>query len=109
MLYFYKLFYKGFKYATSLYFNMGYYHIRLMRDAINICGMILQWGKCKYKQLSIGVCNPQDISQREKNKISLGFKYILAYLDYLLVLMIGDWTNYLTNMEQVLIKIQKMI
>ena len=50
-----------FKYATSLYFNIGYYHIRLNTNVINICTIILPWGKYKYKRIPMGVCNSPDI------------------------------------------------
>ena len=45
----------------------------------------------------MGGCNSLDILQ--------GFKYIRAYLDHILVLMTGDWTNHLTKLEQVLDKV----
>ena len=40
---------EGFKYATSLDLNMGYYHIEL-RPAVShiICTIVLLWGKYKY-------------------------------------------------------------
>ena len=33
-----------FQYATPLYLNMGYYHIRLSKNASNSCMIILPWG-----------------------------------------------------------------
>ena len=35
---------EGFQYATSLDLNMGYYHIRLIKNASNLCTIILPWG-----------------------------------------------------------------
>ena len=49
--------FEGFKYFTSLYLNMGYYHIRLSTYGINLCTIILPWGKYKYKRLTIGLYN----------------------------------------------------
>ena len=35
---------KGFQCATSLDLNMGYYHIRISKNAINLCTTVLHWG-----------------------------------------------------------------
>ena len=35
---------EGFKYATPLYFNMGYYNISLGKDSNNICTIVLPLG-----------------------------------------------------------------
>ena len=48
---------EGFKYATSLNLNMGYYNMRLSDQASSLCGIILPWGKYKYKHLPMGICN----------------------------------------------------
>ena len=34
---------EGFQYAKSLDLNMGYYHIRLSKNASNFCTIILPW------------------------------------------------------------------
>ena len=36
---------EGFQYTTSLDLNMLYYHIRLSKNAGNLCTIILMWGK----------------------------------------------------------------
>ena len=36
---------EGFRYATSLDLNMGYYHIRLSPDSRKLCTIVLPWGK----------------------------------------------------------------
>ena len=40
---------KGFKYATSLDLNMGYYHIKLSLNSKRLCTIVLPWGKYKYQ------------------------------------------------------------
>ena len=47
----------GFQYSTSIYLNMGYYHIQLIKSASNFCKIILLWGKYCYKRLPIGAAN----------------------------------------------------
>ena len=96
---------EGFKYAISLDLNMGYYNIRLTAETRILCTSILLWGKYNYKQLTMGVCNYPENFQGKTNEMFQGFKYIHAYLDDLLVLAAGNWTDNLTNMEQVFIKL----
>ena len=38
---------EGFKYDTLLDLKMVYYHIRIIMNAINMCKIILLWGKYK--------------------------------------------------------------
>ena len=52
---------EGFKYATSLDLNMGYYNIRLSENVSNLCTIILPWGEYRYKRLSMEIANSPDI------------------------------------------------
>ena len=45
---------EDFKYDISFDLNMVYYHIWLIKNASNICIIILPWGKRRYKRLPIG-------------------------------------------------------
>ena len=54
---------EGFRYATLLGLNMGYYHIWLSKNASNLCMIILPWGKYWYKCLPMGVDNSPYIFQ----------------------------------------------
>ena len=67
---------EGIKYATSLEFNVGYYHIDLSEEASNLCTIILPRKKYQYKHLPMGVSNPQYIFQYNMNKIFHGFEFI---------------------------------
>ena len=58
---------EGFQYATSLYLNMGYDHIRISEDASNLCTIILPWGKYHNKHIPMGVSHPSDIFQHIMN------------------------------------------
>ena len=86
---------------------MVYYHISIITNAINVFTIVISWGKCKYKWPPVEVCNSLDILQDMMNKTFQGFEYIRAYLNELLVYMIGDCTDHLTNMEQVFIILQE--
>ena len=82
-----------FQYATSLDLNMGYYHIRLSKDAINLCTIILTWVKCKFTRLPMGVCNSPDIFQEKMNEMFRGFEFVRAYIYDLLIITKDDWSN----------------
>ena len=96
---------EGFKYASSLYLNMGYYHIRLSKQASNLCTIILPWGKYRYKRLTMGVSNSPDILQGKTNEMFRCFEIIRAYIYDLLIITKGDWYNQLEKLE---LKFQKL-
>ena len=51
-----------FKYAMSLDFNMGCYHIRISEQDSNLCTIILPWVKYQYKHLPMGVSSSLEFS-----------------------------------------------
>ena len=69
---------------------MGYYHIRLIKEAINLCTINQPWGKYKFIRLPMGVCDSQDIFQDKTNKIFHGIRFIRAYINGLLIITKGD-------------------
>ena len=97
---------EGFKYASSLDLNMGYYRIRLSKQSSNLCTIILLWGKYRYKRLPMGVSNSSYILQGEMNKIFCGFEFIRAYIDCLLIITKGDFSDHLEKMELTFQKLQ---
>ena len=48
---------------------MVYYHIRLSENSINLCTIILPWGKFCYKFLPMGVANSSDLLQQKMNDL----------------------------------------
>ena len=97
---------EGFKYALSLYLNMCYYHIRLSEQASNLCTIILLWGNYRYKPLPMGVSNSPDIFQEKMNEIFRDFEFIRAYIDDLLIITKGDWSDHSEKLEQTLQKLK---
>ena len=86
---------EGFQYATSLYLNMGYYHIRLSKNASNLCMIILPWVKYCYNRLPIGVANSPEIFDQKMNDLFHGFEFILEDIYDLLILTKVDCTDHL--------------
>ena len=88
-----------FKYSSSIDLNMGYYHICLIKKDSSLCTIIIQWIKYRYKGLTMGVSNTPDIFQEKMNKMFRGFEFIRVYIDDLLIMTKGDWSNHLDKME----------
>ena len=54
----------------------------------------------------MGVSNSLEILQEKMNEIFCGFKFIQAYIDDLLIITKGDWSDCLEKPEQTLQKIK---
>ena len=98
---------EGFQYFTSVDLNMGYYHIRLSKNASNLCTIILPWVKYRYKRLPMGVANSTDTLQNKMNDLFYVFEFICAYIDEILILTKGDWTDHLYKLELTLNKLNE--
>ena len=77
---------EGFKYATALDLNMGYYTIRLNPDAQRLCTIVLPWGKYKYLRLPMGISGAPDIFQAKMSSLMAGLEFVRVYLDDCLIL-----------------------
>ena len=76
---------------------MGHYHIRLIKQASNLCTIILHLGKYQCKHLTMGMINSRDIFQEKMNEIFRGFEFIHAYIDELLTITKCDCSDHLEN------------
>ena len=92
---------EGFKHATSLDLNLGYYHIKLPPDASKVCTIVLSWSKYEYCKLSIGLCSSSDIFQEKMNELFAGFKEVMAYIDHLLLITKGTYEEQLEKVDKV--------
>ena len=81
---------EGFQYAASLDLNMVYYHIRISNNASNLCTIILQWGKYRYRRLPMEVANFPDIFRQKMNDLFHVFEFIRSYIYELLILTRGE-------------------
>ena len=91
---------EGFKYATALDLNMGYYTIKLTvnPDAQNLCTIVLPWGKYKYKRLPMGVAGSPDIFQAKMSSLMAGLEFVRVYLDDCLVISTTTFSDHLTKL-----------
>ena len=54
-----------FQYDMSLYLNMGYHPIWHSKNTSNLCTIIIQGGKYRYKRLPMGVATLSEIFQNK--------------------------------------------
>ena len=93
---------EGFKYATSLDLNMGYYHIELNPDSWKLCTIVLPWGKYEYLRLPMGLCNSPDIFQEKMSTLIHDLEFVRAYIEDLLAITSGSFEDHLEKLDMVL-------
>jgi len=98
---------EGFQWATSLDLNMGYYHIRLDPASKQLCTIILPFGKHEYQAILMGLCNSPDIFQEKMSELMDGLAFVRTYIDDLLCLTKGAFSDHLEKVELVLQRLQK--
>ena len=74
---------EGFCYGTTLYLNMGYYHIELSEKSKELCKIVTQKSKYKYQRLPMSLCNSPDIFQENMSEIFVGPDTVRVYIDEL--------------------------
>jgi Reverse transcriptase (RNA-dependent DNA polymerase) len=97
---------EGFKYATSLDLNMGYYHIELSPESKRLCTIVLPWGKYEYQRLPMGLCNSPDIFQEKMSVLMHDLEYVRAYIDDLLVITGQSYSDHLEKLGEVLSRLR---
>ena len=58
------------------------------------------------EHLPMGVSNSPEIFQKKMNDLFHGFEFIRAYIDDILILAKGDWTDYIQKLELTLNKLK---
>jgi len=98
---------EGFQWATSLDLNMGHYHIRLDPASKQLCTIVLPFGKYECQAIPMGLCNSPDIFQEKMSELMDGLAFVRTYIDDLLCLTKGTFSDHLEKLELVLQRLQK--
>ena len=98
---------EGFQYATSLDLNMGYYHIVLSDKSSDMCTIVTEFGKYRYKRLPMGVACSPDIFQAKIYELLGDIQGVKAYIDDILVIKRGSFDEHLQQLEEVFGRCQK--
>ena len=97
----------GFCYGTTLDVNMGYCHIELSAKYKELCTIVTQWGNYEYQQLPMGMCNSPDKFQENMSEIFVNIETVRVYIDDLLNVTKGSWTENITSLEDMFTLLQK--
>ena len=97
----------GLSYALALDLKMGYYTIRLDPDAQKICTLITPWGKYQYLRLPMGISCAPDIFQDRMSSLVSHLEFARVYIDNLLCILDGFFTDHLSKLEKLLEILQK--
>ena len=81
--------------------------MRYIKNASNLCTIILSWGKYCHKRLPTGIDNPPDIFQQRTNHSFHEFEFICAYIGGLLITKKREWTDYVHTLESTIIKLKE--
>lgn len=98
---------EGFQYATSLDLNMGYYHIVLSPEAADMCTIITEFGKFRYKRLPMGVACSPDIFQAKIYELLGDIEGTKAYIDDILVIKRGTFDEHLEQLKEIFRRCRK--
>ena len=98
---------EGFTFATALDINMGYYHIRLSDKSADMCTIVTEFGKYKYKRLPMGVSCSPDIFQAKIYELLGDIQGTKAYIDDILVIHKGKFYEHLQQLEEVFRRCKK--
>ena len=98
---------QGFKWATLLDLNMGYYHIELHPELKKLCTLVFPWRKYEMQCLPMGLCNSPDIFQEKMSNLFADLEYVCTYIDDLLVITKGSLDNHLEKLDIILNKLRR--
>jgi hypothetical protein len=94
---------EGFKYATSLDLNMGYYHIELSPHSKQLCTIVLPWGKIRITTPTYGIIMQQPGHLSGKlSTLMQDLKYSRAYTNDLLIITHGSFEEHTDKLKVVL-------
>ena len=94
---------EGFRWATSLDLNMGYYTIHLDPDLQKICTAIFPWGKYSYQRLPMGIAGSPDIFQEKMSRLMAELEFVGTYLEDVLCISKGSFDDHLSKLEKVFV------
>jgi len=79
---------------------MWYYHIRLDPASKQLCTIVLPFGKYEYQAIPMGLCNSPDIFQEKMSKLMDGLAFVQTYIDGLLCLTKGTFSDHLEKVTR---------
>ena len=78
----------------------GYYHIKLSDRSSEMCTIVTEFGKYKYKRLPMGVSCSPDIFQAKIYELMGDIQGTKAYTDDISAINKGTFSEYLEQLEE---------
>ena len=85
---------------------MGYYNIELSDKSKELCTIVTQKGKYEYQRLPMGLCNTLNIFQEKNSEPFFGLDTLHVYINAILHVSKGSWTDHLTVLEDMFTRLQ---
>ena len=92
--------------ATCIDLNMGYYAMRLDELSRKICVTCLPWGLYAYNMLPMGIKVATDVFQAAMGELFGDLDSVVVYLDDILVIGAGSYTEHLAVVSEVLRRLE---
>ena len=73
----------------------------------NFFTIVTQWGKYEYQQLPMDLCNSPEIFHEKMSELFVGLDTVRVYIDALLHVTTGSWTEHLTVLKEMITRLQK--
>ena len=86
---------------------MGYYHIVLSDRSADMCTIVTEFGKYRYKRLPMGVACSPDIFQAKIYELLGDIDGTKAYIDDILVVQKGTFDEHLQQLDEIFRRCQK--
>ena len=94
-------------YVTALDQILSYYTMKMAKHVQKYLTIILQWGKYQYLKMPMGLSISTDVFQQEITKFFDRLKYVLVYIDDVLVLTKGAFKDHLEKIRTMLQQMRK--
>ena len=98
---------EGFKYATALDLNMGYYTIPLAECSKNITTIVTEFGKFRYTYLPMGMVISGDDSQSKVYDLIGDIDGVRTYINDILCIGKGTFSEHINQLEEIFRRFKK--
>lgn len=99
---------EGFRWATAMDLNMGYWTIRLDPETRDMTTITTEWGKFQYNVLPMGFVISGDVFQSRVMDLLGAIEGIRCYIDDVLCITKGSFEEHLERLEQVFVKLDSV-
>ena len=97
---------EGFKYASAIDLNMGYYTIPLAECSKDITTIVTEFGKFRYKALPMGMNISADVFQAKIYDLLGDIEGVKAYIDDILCIGKGSFAIHIEQLREVFCRCQ---